>query len=347
MTSRRIALSAALAAAVMLSTPSLAQERGVRILVGFPPGGTTDLLARLLAERLREPLGQSVIVENKPGAVAAIAATEVKNSPADGSTLLMSVVGAMTVAPHARKSNTFDTLKDFAPLSLVTSSHLALAVGPGSPARDLKDFSPVSLVTRSHLALAVGPGSPAKDLKEFLAWAKANPGKAFYATSGAGTLPHMLGLLLAQEAGVPLTHVPYKGTSAYINELMGGQVPAAFDALGDLAEQHKAGRIRILASAGAARSRAMPEIPTMREGGYNIEGAAWFGLFAPAATPPATVERISQAVARLLQNPELAARIAALNMEPVGSTPEEFRRVVHADWAKWGATVRASGFKID
>jgi len=320
MTSRRFALGAALAAAVLLSTPSLAQERGMRIIVGFPPGGTTDLLARLLAERLREPLRQSVIVENKPGAVAAIAATEVKNSAADGSTLLMSVVGAMTVAPHARKANTFDTLKDFAPVSLVTSSHLALAVGPGSPARDLK---------------------------EFLAWAKANPGKAFYATSGAGTLPHMLGLLLAQEAGVPLTHVPYKGTSAYINELMGGQVPAAFDALGDLAEQHKAGRIRILASAGAARSRAMPEIPTMREGGYNIEGAAWFGLFAPAATPPATVERISQAVARLLQNPELAARIAALNMEPVGSTPEEFRRVVHADWAKWGATVRASGFKID
>jgi tripartite-type tricarboxylate transporter receptor subunit TctC len=261
-----------------------------------------------------------VIVENKPGAVAAIAATEVKNSPADGSTLLLSVVGAMTVAPHARQSNTFDTLKDFAPVSLVTSS---------------------------HLALAVGPGSPAKDLKGFLAWAKANPGKAFYATSGAGTLPHMLGLLLAQEAGVQLTHVPYKGTSAYINELVGGQVPAAFDAMGDLAEQHRAGRIRILASAGAARSSAMPDIPTMREQGYNIEGAAWFGLFAPVATPLATVERISQAVARILQNPELAARIAALNMEPVGSAPEEFRRVVHADWAKWGAMVRASGFRID
>jgi len=304
----------------MLSTPSFAQERAMRILVGFPPGGTTDLLARLLAERLREPLGQNVIVENKPGAVAAIAATEVKLAPADGSTLLLSVVGAMTVAPNARKSNTFDTLKDFAP---------------------------VSLVTNAHLAIAVGPGSPANDLKGYLAWAKLNPGKAFYATSGAGTLPHMLGLLLAQEAGVQLTHVPYKGTSAYINELVGGQVPSAFDAMGDLSEQHKAGRIRILASAGATRSRAMPEIPTMRELGYNIEGAAWFGLFAPAATPRATVERISQAVARVLRNPEIAARIASLNMEPVGSTPEEFGRVVHADWAKWGAMVRASGFTID
>ena len=292
----------------------------MRILVGFPPGGTTDLLARLLAERLREPLGQNVIVENKPGAVAAIAATEVKLAPADGSTLLLSVVGAITVAPNARKSNTFDTLKDFAP---------------------------VSLVTNAHLAIAVGPGSPANDLKGFLDWAKLNPAKAFYATSGAGTLPHMLGLLLAQEAGVQLTHVPYKGTSAYINELVGGQVPSAFDAMGDLSEQHKAGRIRILASAGATRSRAMPEIPTMRELGYNIEGAAWFGLFAPAATPRASVERISQAVARVLQNPEIAAKIFSLNMEPVGSTPEEFRRVVHADWAKWGAMVRASGFTID
>jgi len=320
MTSRRIALGAALAAAVVLATPSFAQERTLRILVGFPPGGTTDILARLLAERLRAPLGQNVIVENKPGAVASIAAAEVKNSPADGSTLLMSVVGAMTVAPHARKSNIFDTLKDFAP---------------------------VSLVTNAHLAIAVGPGSPAKDLKGFLAWAKGNPGKAFYATSGAGTLPHMLGLLLAQEAGVQLTHVPYKGTSAYINELMGGQVPAAFDAMGDLSEQHKAGRVRILASAGTARSRAMPEIPTMREQGYNIEGAAWFGLFAPAATPRGTVERLSQEVARVLQGADIGAKIASLNMEPVGSTPEEFQRVVRADWAKWGAVVRASGFRID
>lgn len=320
MTSRSIALAAALAASVLLAAPSLAQERTVRILVGFPPGGTTDILARLLAERLRAPLGQNVIVENKPGAVASIAAAEVKSAPADGSTLLMSVVGAMTVAPHARQTNLFDTLKDFAP---------------------------VSLVTNAHLAIAVGPGSPAKDLKGFLAWAKGNPAKAFYATSGAGTLPHMLGLLLAQEAGVQLTHVPYKGTSAYINELMGGQVPAAFDAMGDLSEQHKAGRIRILASAGAARSRAMPEIPTMREQGYNIEGAAWFGLFAPAATPRAAVERIAQEVARVLQNPEIGAKIASLNMEPVGSTPEEFQRVVRADWAKWGAVVRASGFRID
>ena len=318
---RRLVISfAALISAALLAAPVAAQDRPIRIVVGFPPGGTTDLLARLVAERIREPLGQPVIVENKPGAVAAIAAEAVKNSAPDGATLLLSVVGAMTVAPNARKSNLFDTLKDFAP---------------------------VSLVANSHLALAVGAGLPLKNLAEYVAWAKQNPGKAFYATSGAGTLPHMLGLLFAKEAGIELTHVAYKGTSAYINELIGGQVPSAFDAMGDLSEQHKAGRIRIIASAGAARSRAMPEIATFREQGYGIEGAAWFGLFAPAATPRPVVERISQAVAKLLQQPEVAARIAGLNMEPVGSTPEEFQRVVQADWVKWGAVVKASGFTID
>ena len=161
----------------------------------------------------------------------------------------------MTVAPNARKSNTFDTLKDFAP---------------------------VSLISNAHLAIAVGAGVPVKNLGEYIAWAKQNPGKAFYATSGAGTLPHML---VCARAGGSRTWP--KGTG--LIRLIGGQVPSAFDAMGDLSEQHKAGRIRIIASAGAARSKAMPEIPTLREQGYNIEGAAWFGLFAPGPPPPARV----------------------------------------------------------
>ena len=157
----------------------------------------------------------------------------------------------------------------------------------------------------------------------------------------------MLGLLLARESGVELTHVPYKGTAAYINELIGGQVPAAFDALGDLSEQHRAGKLRIIAIAGNARSRLMPEIPTMKEQGLQVEGMAWFGLFAPAATPKALQDRISGAVARALQLPDVAAKLVTLNMEPVGSTTEEFRKVVQEDWAKWGAVVKASGFTLD
>jgi tripartite-type tricarboxylate transporter receptor subunit TctC len=309
-----------IAALLACASFAQAQDKPVRILIGFPPGGTTDLLGRVVADRLKDGLGQTVLVENRPGAIAAIAAEAVKNAPPDGSTLLLNVVGSMIVAPNARKTNTFDTLRDFAP---------------------------VSLVTTSHLALAVGPGVPAKNLREFLDWARANRGKAFYATSGAGSLPHMLGLLLAREAGVELTHVPYKGTAAYINELIGGQVPAAFDALGDLSEQHRAGKLRIIAIAGSARSKAMPDLPTMREQGIAVEGMAWFGIFAPAATPKPIQDRISGAIAKVLQHPDVAARLVTLNMEPVGSTPEEFRKVVQDDWNKWGAVVKTSGFTLD
>lgn len=316
---KRVLLAAALACAA-IALPCQAQDKPVRILIGFPPGGTTDILGRLLADKLKDSLGQPVLVENRPGAIAAIAAEAVKNAPPDGSTLLLSVVGAMVVAPNARKSNSFDTLRDFAP---------------------------VSLVAISQLALAVGPGAPVKSLREFLDWARANRGKAFYATSGAGSLPHMLGLLLARESGVELTHVPYKGTAAYINELIGGQVPSAFDAMGDLSEQHRAGRIRIVAIAGSSRSKAMPEIPTMKEQGIGVEGMAWFGMFAPAATPKAVQDRISSAIAKALPQPDIAPKLVTLNMEPVGSTPEEFRKVLQDDWNKWSAVVKASGFALD
>ena len=311
---------AALVAGAAIALPCLGQDKTMRILIGFPPGGTTDLLGRLAADKMKDSLGQTVIVENRPGAIGAIAAEAVKNAPPDGNTLMLSVVGAMIVAPNARKSNSFDTLKDFAP---------------------------VSLLTTSHLALAVGPGAPVKSLKEFLDWARTNKGKAFYATSGAGGLPHMLGMLLAREAGVELTHVPYKGTAAYINELIGGQVPSAFDALGDLSEQHRAGRLRVIAIAGASRSKLMPDIPTMREQGIGVEGMAWFGMFAPAATPKAVQDRISAAIAKALQQPDVIPKLAILNMEASGSTPEEFRKVVQDDWIKWGAVVKASGFSLD
>src|SRR6266536_1850154 len=287
----RIGALVALALTITVSTAALAQDKVVRILVGFAPGGTADVVARLIAEKMKDSLGQTVIVENRPGATGRIAAEAVKNGPADGSM--------------------------------------------------------VSLVTNLHLAMAVATNVPAKNVREYFAWAKANHDKAFYATSGAGTLPHFLGLLVAKEAGVELTHVPYKGTSAYMAELTTGQIPAAFDAMGDLSEQHKAGKVRILASAGGKRSAAMPDIPTFRDEGFNVEGSAWFGVLAPAATPKATVDRLSAAIAKAVQSPDVAAKLASLNMEPVGSTPEEFARVIAADWAKWSAIVKASGFTLE
>jgi tripartite-type tricarboxylate transporter receptor subunit TctC len=316
----RLSALAAVAFAVTLSTSALAQDRVVRILVGFAPGGTADVVARLIAEKMKDTLGQTVIVENRPGATGRIAAEAVKNGPPDGSLVTLATIGTMVVSPHAYKSNPFDTLKDFAP---------------------------VSQVTNLHLAMAVATTVPAKNMKEYVAWAKANRDKAFYATSGAGTLPHFLGLLVAREAGVELTHVPYKGTSAYMAELTTGQVPAAFDAMGDLSEQHKAGKLRILASAGNKRSAAMPDIPTLKDEGYNVEGSAWFGVFAPAATPKPIVDRLSAAIAKAVQSPDVAARLAALNMEGVGNTPDEFARTVASDWTKWGTIVKASGFTLE
>ena len=299
---------------------ALAQDKPVRILVGFAPGGTADVVARMVADKLKDSLGQPVIVENRAGATGRIAAEALKNSPADGSVLLLAPIGTVVVAPQAYKSNPFDTLKDFAPLSLAANL---------------------------HLALAVANSTPATNLKEYIAWTKANRDKAFFATSGAGTLPHFLGLLLAREAGVELTHVPYKGAAAYQGELISGMLPAAFDAMGDLSEYHKAGKLRILATAGSKRSAAMPEIPTMREEGYNVQGDAWFGFFAPAGTSKAILDKYAAAINKAVNAPDVAAKLANLNMEPVGSTPEEFAAVVRRDWDKWGAVVKSSGFTAD
>jgi len=319
--SGRIALFASIAIGMLAFAQStLAQDRTIRILVGFAPGGTADIVARLLADKLKDSLGQTVIVDNRAGAAGRIALEQLKNAPADGTVLVLSPIGSAVVSPHAYKVNPFDTLKDFAP---------------------------VSLVANLSLGLAVANNVPVKNMKEYVEWVKANREKAFYATSGAGTLPHFLGLLLAREADINLTHVPYKGASAYQNELISGMIPAAFDAMGDLSEFHKAGKLKIIANAGTKRSAAMPEIPTMREEGYNVQGDAWFGVFAPAGMPKPLIEKYAAAISKAVAAPEVSARLASLNMEPVGSTPDEFAAVVRRDWDKWGAVVKASGFTAE
>lgn len=318
---RNLLSAAALAAAAAVIAPAaLAQDKPIRILVGFAPGGTADIVARLLADKLKDSLSQPVIVDNRAGAAGRIALEVLKSSPNDGSVLLLSPIGSAVVSPHAYKSNPFDTLKD---------------------------FTPVSLVANLSLGLAVANNTPARNLKEYVEWAKANKDKAFYVTSGAGTLPHFLGLLLAREANVTLTHVPYKGAAAYQGELVSGQIPAAFDAMGDLSEFHKAGKLRIIATAGSKRSAAMPEIPTMREEGFNVEGDAWFGMFAPAGMSKALVDKYAAAINKAVLMPDVSARLASLNMEAVGSTPDEFAAAVKRDWDKWGTVVKASGFTAD
>jgi tripartite-type tricarboxylate transporter receptor subunit TctC len=320
--SRRIALVVAslLAGLAAFVPPTFAQDKPIKILVGFAPGGTADIVARLVADKLKDSLNQTVIIDNRAGAAGRIALETLKNSPADGSVILLSPIGSAVVSPHAYKSNPFDTLKDFAP---------------------------VSLVANLSLGLAVANNTPAKNMKEYIEFVKSNKEKAFYATSGAGTLPHFLGLLLAREADVQLTHVPYKGAAAYQGELISGQIPAAFDAMGDLSEYHKAGKLRIIATAATKRSPAMPEIPTMREEGFNVQGDAWFGMFAPAGMPKPLVDKYAAAINKAVTAPDVSAKLANLNMEAVGSTPDEFAAIVKRDWDKWGAVVKASGFTAE
>jgi len=196
--------------------------------------------------------------------------------------------------------------------------------------------------------VAAGPQSGAKTWGEYVVWAKANPGKSSYATSGAGSLPHFFGLLVARESGIELLHVPYKGSAAYMNELLGGNVPLAVDAIADLTEQHRAGKIRILASSGAKRSTAVPDVPTFAELGIKgVEAEGWFGFFAPAKTPKAIIDQLNRSLNQALTSPEIAQRLAGLGLDPATSTPEEFARILAADYAKWGPVVKASGFTAE
>ena len=294
-------------------------DKPIRILVGFAPGGTADIIARVVAEKMTASVGQPVIVENRPGAIGRITADAVKAAAPDGTTIMVMPIGPMAVVPHVYKDITYDPIKD---------------------------FTPIALGATFQFAIAAGPASGAKTWNEFAAWAKANPTKAAYATSGAGSLPHFFGVLLGREIGVEMVHVPYKGSAAYLNDLLGGQVPAAVDAIADLTELHRAGKVRVLASSGATRSTALPDVPTFNELGVKgVEAMGWFGFFAPARTPQPIVDALNQAINKALQSPDVAEKLSKLGMDPATGTPEQFAAIVAADYAKWGPIVKASGFK--
>ena len=208
-------------------TPAMAQakfDKPIKLLVGFAPGGTADIIARVVAEKMTTSIGQPVVVENRPGAIGRITADAVKAAAPDGTTIMVMPIGPMAVVPHVYKDISYDPIKD---------------------------FTPIALGATFQFAIAAGPASGAKTWAEFVTWAKANPSKAGYATSGAGSLPHFFGVLLGRGIGVEMIHVPYKGSAAYLNDLLGGQVPAAIDAIADLSELHRAGKVKVLASSGA------------------------------------------------------------------------------------------------
>jgi tripartite-type tricarboxylate transporter receptor subunit TctC len=316
------ALAAASIAFGLSSTPSLAQgeKQNVRLLVGMAAGGTTDITARALAEKLRESLGQTVTVENKVGAGQRIALSEAKKAAPDGRTLIVVTDSPFVIFPHTYAKLDYDPVTDFTPISRILTFELAVAVDPKLPARNLK---------------------------ELIAWAKANPNQATYGTPGAGTLPHFLGIVLGKTIGVELLHVPYKGAASSMPDLVSGQIPIMIDGLSAMAKLHDAGKIRFLASTGQRRSPLAPDVPTLMESGIDMAAEITVSVYGPAKMPANIVRRLNIALVQAVTSPDFRDRFSATGLMPSPSTPEELAAIQAAQLKFWEMPIKASGFKAD
>jgi tripartite-type tricarboxylate transporter receptor subunit TctC len=321
---RRAALGLAAAVAAAVALPAAAQSaypsKPITMVVPFPPGGPTDLVARVLAQQLGEQLGQSIVVDNKAGANGNIGAQAVARAPADGYTLLYNT-SSITLSPALYKSLPWNVEKDFAPVALT-------AVVP--------------------LALVVHPGVPANNVKEFIAYAKANPGKLSYGSAGNGNVTHLGAFQFAQANGIDAVHVPFKGSAPADLALAGGEIQFLTDTVNSVMGFVKDKRMKMLAVTTGKRMAQFPDVPTLAESGMpGFEVGAWQGVMVPAATPKPIVERLNTELNKALQNPEVRAKLAQQGAEPLGSTPAEYGAYVKKELARWGQVVKASGVTID
>ena len=305
-------------AAALASGGAAAQQGTIKFLVGFPAGAGLDTMTRMIAEKMRDSLGQPVIVENRAGAGGQIAMNALKNSPPDGTTLVMTPLVTVVTAPHVFPNLQYDAFKDFAPVAHTANFLFAFVLGPATPAKDLKGY--VDLVKRD-----------------------AKYGN--YASAATGSLPHFFSLLFAEKAGIKLNHIGYRGTAAAMTDLLGGQIAAFMGTVSDVAPQHKAGKVHAVATSGAQRSKHLPDVPTFRELGYDIEGGGWYAAYAPAGTPAIAVERLSKAIIAGLRAPDVVEKLDTYGMEPTGLGPAELARIQKRDHDQWGPVIRASGFK--
>jgi tripartite-type tricarboxylate transporter receptor subunit TctC len=307
-------------AALALTFAAQAQGDTIKLLVGFPPGGSTDTIARVLGDKLAVVLKQPVLVENKPGAGGRIAAQALKASPRDGLTYM--------VAPNA--TPVFQAL-------LYPTAVLRYDV--------LRDLAPVGIVASYPLALAVGPDVPAKNAAEYVAWLKANPKKASFGTAGAGGQTHFSGLQFGKAVGVAMQVVPYRGNGPLITDLVGGQLPAGVMTAGDVLPHQKGGKVRVLGVFGARRSPLLPEVPTLKEQGIDVDtGDAWTGVWAPAKTPKPQLERFERALKYVLGLPEVREQLQNLTLTPDFRPAAEMDATVRHELAYWGPIIKVSGF---
>ena len=317
-------LLAILGVAVAAAPLAVAQSwptKAIRIVAPSTPGDAPDVIARLIAEKLSPVLGQQVVVENKPGAGGVVGSEAVARAAPDGYMLIMGNAGSHGINAAVYSKLPYDIQRDFAPVSLV-------AIAPN--------------------IVVINPAVPATSLVEFIAYAKSQPGKLSYASGGNGSSAHMSMELFKSMAGVDIQHVPYKGSTPALTDLIGGQVAIFIGNMPPTVPHVKAGKLRALAVTTKARSALMPELPTMTEAGLpGYETVAWFGVLAPAGTPPDIVNRLSMEIGKIVRSPEMRDRLVAMGAEPVGGTPEEFKTVIDRDIAKWKALAQKVGIKID
>ena len=312
-----------LAAALALPFGVAAQpypSKPVRIIVNFPAGGVADVYARIIGTRVQEAWGQPVVVENRTGAGGNIGAEAVAKSAADGYTLNMSAIG-----PHAVNVSLFSKL----------------------PYDPIKDFVPVAHVLEAEGLLVVHPSVPVNSVPELIAYARSNPGKLTFASAGMGTASHLAGELFKSMAKIEMTHVPYKGNVPAITDLLAGQTSLLFATMPTVLPHAKAGKLRAVATIGSARASATPELPTVSESLAGFEVSNWIALFAPAGTSPDIVKRWNAEVNRIMQSPDIQARLPGEGARFVPNTPEQFAAFVKSEIAKWAPVVKASGARVD
>jgi tripartite-type tricarboxylate transporter receptor subunit TctC len=320
-------IGAFLAVALLALAPAtlaLAQAyptKAVKMVVPFPPGGSLDNAGRLIAQKLSDLWGQTVVVENKPGAGGNIGADIVAKSPADGYTILLGALSTHAVNPSLYKTMPYDAAKDFAPITLI-------AVTPN--------------------VLVVNASLPVNNVKEFIAYAKANPGKLAFGSGSNGSAGHLAGELFKVETGTDAVHVPFKGGAPATQALLAGDTQFMFDNLANAMAQVKAGKLKALAVTTAERSKLVPDLPTMAEAGLpGFDISTWYGFFAPAGTPPAIVAKWNADVTKILNSPDVRAKLMADGAEPSPNTPEQFAQMIARELAKYARIVRASGAKVD
>jgi tripartite-type tricarboxylate transporter receptor subunit TctC len=323
-TRRHVVAALGAGAAALGAAPAHSEVVGklTRMIVGFAPGGSSDVVARLIADQMKG-YASTMIIDNRPGAGGRIAMEVAKTSAADGSAMVLTPASMIVLYPHLYKPLGYDPLRDFIAVTTVCAFPFVVSAGPMVPGE-------------------------VQTLADFVAWCKANPRLASYGTSGAGSMLHFAGMMLARAANFEFTHVPYKGASPALQDLLGGQVASTVGVLGIALPHIQSGKVRALATSGAERSPFLPDVPTLKEAGYpGLEIVEWQGLFVPARTPPAIVDALNRAVRAALATSEVRAGLGKQAFDVGGTSPTEFARLVQADIERWGPIVRESGFTPD